>query len=262
VFLHGRYGEASHWEQVARGLRGAARCICINLPGYGLSYTVRRPGVSLIEAATLVEGVVAEILGELEPESPLILVGHDIGGTIALMSAIRLADRMSGLVLIGAACLTCPPTGLSEGFLARARLRKIRVQVEAADLPSRELRRQVCEPWDVRSIRRSRLNALRLLERTWPGHYERLAWQSALSAMASPALLLRGSRDRAPEFTDDLLRRLPDAELFEHPSHSPWLPLESPHWVASRIREFLYRLKGTRSGAPGSGATARRSLSR
>src|SRR5579885_1964833 len=117
VFVHGRYGEASHWAEVARGLQGAARSVCINLPGYGLSYTIRRPGVSLIEAASLVEGVVAEISSELPTGAPVILVGHDIGGTIALMSAIRLAERLSGLVLIGAACLTCPPEGLHEGLL-------------------------------------------------------------------------------------------------------------------------------------------------
>jgi pimeloyl-ACP methyl ester carboxylesterase len=250
VFIHGRYGEAAHWEPIALGLRGAARCVCIDLPGYGFSYSVRQSGVSLVEAATLVEAVVTSVSETLgSTEAPVILVGHDIGGTIALMSAIRLARRLSGLVLINAACLTCPPSGLSEGFLARARLRRIRLHSEAERLPTRELRRQVVEPWDVRAIRRSRLGALKLFEQTWPGHYERQAWRHALTSVPCPALLLESSRDglSPPEFARELLRTLPDAELLEHPCNSHWLPLESPHWVSSRIREFLYRVRGAYS---------------
>jgi pimeloyl-ACP methyl ester carboxylesterase len=251
VFLHGRYGEASHWESVARGLRGAARCVCIDLPGFGHSYTVLRPGVTLLEAATLIEYVMGKL--EREPSSPLVLVGHDIGGTIALMSAIRLADRLSGLVLINATCLTCPPAGLSQSWLARLRLRKNQVHAEAERLPTYELRRQVVDPWNIRAISRARLAALRLLKQTWPGHYERLAWKNALATVSCPALLLEGSGKASPEFAGELLRKLPEAELLEHACESHWLPLESPHWVSARIREFLYRLTAS---------SARKSLSR
>jgi pimeloyl-ACP methyl ester carboxylesterase len=216
VFVHGRYGESSHWEPVLSRLEGAARCICVDLPGFGDSYAYFGSGVSLIRAAALLE----EIVEELTSETPVVLIGHDIGGTVALMSAIRLASRLEGLVLIGPACLTCPPAGLTPGFLARRRLRG---SVAAKNL---------------------KFAALRAISESWPRHYERLAWKRAFASVELPALLLWGSQDAISPvaFGAELLRQLPNAELLEHPLASHWLPAEDPSWVAIRIREFLYRI--------------------
>ena len=257
VFVHGRYGEAAHWEPIAQGLRGAVRCVCVDLPGFGFSYSIRRAGLTLIEGAMLVDRIVEslEALGDsASARGPLILVGHDIGGAIALMAAIRLARRLDGLVLIGAAPLTDPPVELSSGFLS-SHARRVRTHARSSSLLSAELKRRVTEPWDIRAIRRSRTAALRILRKSWPRHYERMAWKRAQESLVCPTLLLWGSHDRMspPEAGTELLKAIPDAELLVHPEGTCWLPLESPSWISSRIREFLYRIGGI---------TARKSLSR
>lgn len=99
LFIHGLGGSLSSWQLVMGTLAGNHRMTAVDLPGHGDSST-SAPGYSVAELANdLAEGVLAS------QRNPAILVGHSLGGAIALHLAISRPDLVAGLILIDSAGL-------------------------------------------------------------------------------------------------------------------------------------------------------------
>ncbi len=93
LFLHGAGGTHRHWGRQIQGL-GDADLASLDLPGHG-----RSKG----EGRRSVEGyanLVTEFMAALGLKSPTV-VGHSMGGAIALDLALRYGERLEGLVLVG-----------------------------------------------------------------------------------------------------------------------------------------------------------------
>ncbi|MEH6567281.1 MAG: alpha/beta hydrolase [Halopseudomonas sp.] len=112
VMIHGLSGVAQNFGyQVLGELARDHRVIAIDRPGSG--YSVRHPHSS---AALHVQAdVVAGVIDALKLERPLI-VGHSLGGAVALATALRHPGKVSGLALI--APLTHMPSETSKAFAA------------------------------------------------------------------------------------------------------------------------------------------------
>ena len=247
LFLHGRFDDSKTWVPAVARLSNQYRCIALDLPGFGKSFSVRLHGLSLMEHANVVEQIV-----KISCEEDCILVGHDLGGAIAAMLAIRSPELFSGLVLLNSA-LPCqrvsrtstPLGGLFGWFRTRRVLKKLLKESEGLQP---ELKRALLEPWKRLQTRASRLKSLQILDENWPGHYERQLWKSRLSKISCPTLLLWGARDglNYPENSIELGKILPESYIYEHSESGHWLHLEQPGWVSSKIREFLFRLSQVR----------------
>ena len=97
VFLHGIGSSAAAWEPVALGLQARGhRTIAVDLPGHGSS-SKSRGDYSLSELAS----VQRDLLDALSIPRCL-LVGHSLGGGIALQFAYLYRDRLDGLALVSA----------------------------------------------------------------------------------------------------------------------------------------------------------------
>jgi len=70
---------------------------CINLPGHGGSEGSGEEKIDLYAQR------VRSVLDELMPRGPHLLVGHSMGGAIAMEIAIRATPSLIGIVLMGAA---------------------------------------------------------------------------------------------------------------------------------------------------------------
>jgi pimeloyl-ACP methyl ester carboxylesterase len=106
VLVHGLGGAASNWVELAPELVHRHRVLVPDLPGHG--------GSSPLPAAptlTPFADVVAA-LTERERLLPATVVGHSLGGLVALRLALRHPDAVSALVLAAAA-------GISSGTRAR-----------------------------------------------------------------------------------------------------------------------------------------------
>ncbi len=87
VFLHGLFGQGKNWGSIATALADIATCHLVDLPNHGLSPWTEE--FDLDEQADLVAGWLRENV-----PTPVVLIGHSLGGKIAM----RLALRHQGLV--------------------------------------------------------------------------------------------------------------------------------------------------------------------
>lgn len=97
VLLHGWVASAYSFRHQLRMLPAlGARCVAVDLRGFGLSDKPRGRGSYSMEA------YVADLDALLDALSirRAVLIGHSMGGGIALTYAIRRADRVRGLALL------------------------------------------------------------------------------------------------------------------------------------------------------------------
>ncbi len=97
LFVHGLGSYAPAWKKNIESLKTDYRCIAIDLPGYGYSSKGDYPGHMPFYA-----DVIAKLIRKLELGN-VTLVGHSMGGQIAITAALAHPDLVSGLVLVSPA---------------------------------------------------------------------------------------------------------------------------------------------------------------
>ena len=99
ILIHGFGGELDRWLFNQQPMSAYAKTTAFDLPGHGQSSKAVSDG-SLAALARVVAGLI-DHLGADEAH----LVGHSLGGAIALKTALDFPDKVSGLSLIGSAGL-------------------------------------------------------------------------------------------------------------------------------------------------------------
>jgi pimeloyl-ACP methyl ester carboxylesterase len=97
VLVHGLGGSASNWVDLAPLLAGSRRVLVPELPGHGLSTPL--PVVPNLAVFADRVGLLAEREGML----PAAVVGHSLGGVVALRLALRRPNDVIALVLAAGA---------------------------------------------------------------------------------------------------------------------------------------------------------------
>lgn len=97
LFLHGLGSYAPAWKKNIEGLKAKHRCIAIDLPGYGKSSKGKYEASMSAYAK-----VVRELIQKLGLSKPT-LVGHSMGGQIALTTALAYPDVVGQLILVAPA---------------------------------------------------------------------------------------------------------------------------------------------------------------
>ncbi len=88
VFCHGLFGQGRNWTHVAKTLAGGHRTLLVDLPDHG-----RSPWTDRFDYLAAADAVAAL----LTADDPAALVGHSMGGKIAMVLALRhpeLVDRL------------------------------------------------------------------------------------------------------------------------------------------------------------------------
>ena len=111
VLVHGVGATRSIWARVVEQLADGHAVTAVDLPGFGDSPPVG-PGFDLDEVAD----AVAEGLAAAGVPRPFALVGHSLGGAVALTLAHRHPDMVDRLVLVAPAGLSPRPPWLAEAF--------------------------------------------------------------------------------------------------------------------------------------------------
>ena len=93
--LHGLVDTLGIWKRLAPALEERGRVACIDQRGHGESEAPAGP----YSRAQLASDVVSVL--DAEAVAQTILVGHSMGGIVAMETALAYPERIAGLVLIG-----------------------------------------------------------------------------------------------------------------------------------------------------------------
>jgi pimeloyl-ACP methyl ester carboxylesterase len=115
IFVHSLAGNSSHWSRQLAHLRPSRRAMALDLRGHGRSDPARDADYSINSMAADVHGVI-----EALQVHRFVLVGHSIGGGVALTYAAAHPDRIAGLLLLDpVGDSTQFPSSEVQGFLGK-----------------------------------------------------------------------------------------------------------------------------------------------
>jgi pimeloyl-ACP methyl ester carboxylesterase len=112
VFVHGACENSSFWNH-QKALSDRYRIITMDLPGHGRSEPLE--GEILVRHYS---EVVSEFIARTCPEKA-VLVGHSMGGAIALMNVIEHGQNLRGAVIVSAGAKLGVLPSIREGLRAR-----------------------------------------------------------------------------------------------------------------------------------------------
>lgn len=91
VFAHGLFGQGRNWTQIGRSLADRHRVLLVDLPHHGRSGW--DDDFDYLRVADQVAGV-------LSADDPVALVGHSLGGKVAMVLALRHPDLVERLCVV------------------------------------------------------------------------------------------------------------------------------------------------------------------
>jgi pimeloyl-ACP methyl ester carboxylesterase len=103
VFVHGLFGQGRNWTTVAKGLADRHRVTLLDLPNHGHS-----PWTDCVDYLDMAR-LVADELEQLD--EPATLVGHSMGGKVAMQLALRRPELLRALVVVDVAPTAYPASG-------------------------------------------------------------------------------------------------------------------------------------------------------
>jgi pimeloyl-ACP methyl ester carboxylesterase len=226
VLVHGAGGSHLDWPAPLRRLKGA-NVYALDLPGHGRS---EGPGRSSI---TAYRDFLLAFLDALGLERATV-VGHSMGGGIALAFALHYPDRLAGLILVGSgARLRVAPailTGILPDFEATVDLILDYAFGPGATEQLKRLGRQrlLKTPPQVLHGDYAACDAFDVMER--------------LGEVRCPTLVICGTADRLtpPKYAIYLRDHIPGAELVLVDAAGHMVMLEKPEIVARAISKFIF----------------------
>ena len=245
VLLHGITGHARVWDHLAQRLASARRVLALDQRGHGDS----DPAPDDDYRVDTMADDVAAFARSLRLDR-FTLVGHSMGGRIAIKYAGDHAARLERLVIIDIG-----------PDIALAGLQRVR------DMMANAPERIESEEWAVEYIRRANplQNVDMLRERVRHGLRRQpdgeLTWKYArglremmragrrdtvdlwepLPRITCPALVVRGAESDilAPDVAKKMAERLPDGRLVEIAGAGHTVPADRPEEFVAEIRRFL-----------------------
>ncbi len=253
AFVHGQPGSGADWLDLAEDLSSDHRVIAPDRPGWGAH---PRPAVGLGDNAESL----ARLLEHCGAEPPVTVVGHSLGGGIALELALARPELVGSLVLIGSVgvasalssldrLLAVPMVGDGILLAGSATIRRsVRAMRRLPDSwRAGRLAREATRIPTVRAVvggsggealmgraRASFIIEQRALLRETP------SLQRRLTLLRVPVAVVHGSSDRiVPLPAARLLAELiPGAELVVIPGHGHLVAFEQREEIAQLVRRY------------------------
>ena len=239
IILHGLFGSSRNWKGIATLLASEFRVITVDLrnhgqSGYADSMTYREMAED-----------VYHLICQLSVKSPT-LIGHSMGGKVAMMAALEFQRHIKNLIVLDIAPVNY---GHKYGKIFAAinslQLDQVTCRNEAENIINRTINDLKLTRFVLQNLMRSdtgyqwRINVPKIEENIdlinkFPKNIDNLKWDN-------PALFLGGQNSSfiQLQFTGAILELFPAAEieLIENAGHM--LHIEQPVMVADKIRRFI-----------------------
>ena len=245
VLLHYFGGSARSWAPVIDRLGPAHRCIAPDLRGFGRSPPP--PDGWTVHAAA--DDVLALI--EARGVRDYVLVGHSMGGKIALDLAARRPPGLGGLVLVAPS----PPTPEPMEAVARERLLRSHGDRGAAEETVRQMAMRALSPEAFERCIKDQLASSPAAWSWWLERGSREDLSSRIGRMLLPALVIASADDPvlpASVAEAEVMPHLADARLATLDRAGHLMPLEAPGDVAELIGSFVRSIQAGSTDRPAS----------
>jgi pimeloyl-ACP methyl ester carboxylesterase len=249
VFLHGLFGQGRNFHQIAKALVPEFRSVLVDLPNHG-----RSPWTESVSYSDMADAVADLLQGRYAGEEPSHVVGHSMGGKVAMLLALRHPELVDRLVVVDIS-----PTR-SEGSDEFGHLLD---SLSALDVATLE-RRADADAALAGPIPDERVRSF-LLQNLRPGA-DGFSWQANLAVLRRdldaiggfpemtgsfdhPVLWIAGDRSPyiRPEHGDQMRRLFPRTTAVTLKGAGHWVHSEQPEAFVSALRVFLAG-RGDRSG--------------
>jgi len=245
LMVHGWAGAAADWERLLPALPPGLRSFAVDLPGFGLSDKPDAPYDIPFFLDVLRSFLAAHGL------SRVVLVGHSMGGQIAVHFTVRFPGLVEKVVLID-------PYGLKGEEGSRRFLARLGQVVDLAFLLNtrffieRAMRANVLhDPPDDLVAAAVESTAAGILGREWARAMSRITRRvigtayvdALLPGLSQETLLIWGEQDRLlpPHWADAFAARLRRVTVHRIPGTGHMPMLEKPEVVAGLIADFVNR---------------------
>jgi pimeloyl-ACP methyl ester carboxylesterase len=254
VLLHGLPTSSYLWHDVMRDLERAHPMVAPDLLGFGRSERPARRERYALEAQAR---LLLQVLDQLGIERAAV-VGHELGGTVAVHLAAIAPERVAGLVLCHSPLHpeAWPPSSLLPLLLPGLREAYVRALRWVPGLPARAMAKALraeCEPAELTHYLQPLLGpqgARGLLDFLDAVDLDAaaLAWRE-VCRIGPPALVLWGEDNHqlSTAYGRRLALDLPGAAWVPVGGAGPLLPQERPERVAEEIAGFVAELDRDRA---------------
>ncbi|HDP88402.1 MAG TPA: alpha/beta fold hydrolase [Thioalkalivibrio sp.] len=241
VLLHGFLGSGVNWHSIARRLNEAWPVLVPDLRNHGQS-----PHATAMDYPAMAADLAA--LFEARGIERAVLVGHSMGGKLAMEYALRHPDQVARLVAVDIA-----PVRYHHGF--EAVFRALRA-VDLARIASRRDADAMMQPvLETEGLRQFLLQNLEKTDAGWRWRIDLDILQAAVPVIQDappalegrqfegPARFLYGARsDYVTDAAEPLIRRhFPQAGLEAIPAAGHWVYAEQPQAFLEALWRFLER---------------------
>jgi len=250
VFLHGLFGQGKNWTSIAKALAPAARTLLVDLPNHGRSGWTDE--FSYPEMAAAVADHLDQRSAAAAEPGPYALVGHSMGGKVAMALALSRPDLVHRLCVVDVSPVRTAQLSSFDPFVRGMRA------VDLAHLADRgQADRALADNVPDPTIRGFLLQNLR---RDAGGPYP-WRWQMNLDLLGDhlaelgdwpdldaaapypgPVLWLAGARSAyvQPAFVPAMRALFPRVQLVRVKDAGHWVHSDQPRVFVAALRQFLH----------------------
>lgn len=250
AFLHGLFGQGRNWNQIAKAVAGPegtdARCLLVDLPDHGRSRWSDDFSFDAYAAA------VATTLAAKAPGESWTVVGHSLGGKVAMLLALAHPDLVERLVVVDIAPKSYGSLERFEGYIGELQRLPVEELTSRADAEARfEEPDPGVKAFLLQNLRRHgdswrwQVNLDLIAADAARGEESRIAdWPASaddLPPFDGPVLWIAGGESRyvTRDDGDRMRRHFPRARLLTIKGAGHWVHTEAPEIIVEALRRLL-----------------------
>jgi 3-oxoadipate enol-lactonase len=237
LFLHGMGGDRSNFRPQLAHFAKRYRAVAWDAPGFGRSY----PWYELSFAA--MADAAAVLLDQVETDTAII-VGHSMGGMVALELAARHSERLRALVLSGTSPAFGDPNGPWQQQFVRDSLAPVENGNRLSDHAEALIRDVIGANADPAGVQLAIDSMARTPHDTYRAvlnNLIRFDRRDILSRITVPTLVIAGAEDAKapPTMLERMAAKIPDGRFISLPDAGHLANLERPDAYNATIDRFL-----------------------